>query len=331
MKVVIVGAGSMGNAHAAGWMACRSLGAELVGIVGNDPTHTRELADKYGVPALEQLDQVLSQVDIVDICVPTPLHLQFTEQAAAAKKQIICEKPIARTYDDGQKMIEVCEVAGVRLFIGMVVRFFPQYQSIQRSLTAGQIGNLAVLRLTRAAWRPQKSGDNWFMDMAKSGGPLLDMLVHDYDYARWLGGEVERVYARTSPAGEGGVSDYAQVMLRFKNGTIAHIEGGWCYPPGLFRTKIEAAGDGGLIEWESDNSAPLTAYYQAQPGQVAEVGLPLSPLAVDPYTAMIQHYYESLINDRPFSVAPQDALEATRIGLAAIESAKTGRPITLQG
>lgn len=329
MKVAIIGAGSMGSAHAAGWIASRSLGAELVGIVGNDPASTQKLADEYGVRAFARLDQVLSDVDIVDICAPTPLHLAFTEQAAAAGKHIICEKPIARSYADGQRMIALCEAAGVRLFVGMVVRFFPQYQSVQRALTAGQIGNLAVLRLTRASWRPQKAGNSWFFDVAQSGGPLLDMLVHDYDYARWLGGAVERVYACTSPADAHGISDYAQVMLRFQSGAIAHIEGGWCYPPGLFRTKIEAAGDGGLIEWESDQSAPFTAYYKAKPGEAAEVGLPLSPLAVDPYTATIQHFYTALTHDQPFSVTPQDALEATRIGLAAIESAQSGKPITL--
>src|SRR5260221_8228301 len=102
------------------------------------------------------------------------------------------------------------------------------------------------------------------------------MLVHDYDYARWMGGEIERVYTRISPPDAGGISDYAQVLLRFRSGAIGHIEGGWCYPPGMFRTKIEAAGTGGLIEWDSDSTAPITSYFKAEPGTVADVGLPLS-------------------------------------------------------
>ncbi len=326
MRVVILGAGSMGHTHAAGWAATD---AKLVGVVAEKPAHAEALARQYGAQVYSSLDAALPDVDIVDICTPTHLHLDYTMQAAAAGKQIICEKPIARTLDDGQKMIAACQKAGVRLFIGMTVRFFPQYRTVYTSVQEGKIGSPAVIRLTRAAYRPQKMVDNWFGDFALSGGPILDMLIHDYDVARWLAGEVERVYARMSPPDMGGISNYAQVLLRFRNGAIGHVEGGWAYPPPLFRTKIEVAGEAGLIEWESDNSVPMTAHFKAQPGAVAEVGLPLSPLAEDPYTTMIKYYYDALLHDQPFSVTPEDALAALQIALAAIDSAQTGQPVTL--
>src|SRR5258707_14446311 len=105
------------------------------------------------------------------------------------------------------------------------------------------------------------------------------MLIHDYYFARWLAGEVERVYTRSSPPDSGGIRDYAQVLLRFRSGAMAHIEGGCAYPPPLFRTKIEVAGDGGLIELESNHYAPLTSLFKVQAGSVAEGRLPLSPFA----------------------------------------------------
>lgn len=327
LRIGLIGAGSMGTAHAAGWATS---GAKLVGIVASDTDRANALAAQYGTRVFESFEILLPEVDIVDLCIPTDLHNEFTLQAAAAGKHVFCEKPIARTRPDAEAMITACKAAGVRLFVGQVVRFFPQYQNVYHALRAGQIGDLAVLRLTRTAYRPQKVADNWFMDFARSGGPLLDMLVHDYDYARWLGGEVERVYANVSPPDAGGISDYAHVMLRFRSGAIGHIEGGWCYPPGLFRTKIEAAGNGGLIEWSSDSSAPITSYFQARPGEVAEVGLPLSPLEVDPYTAIVHHFYNAVLHDTPFAITPEDALAALRIGLAAIESAQTGKPISLE-
>jgi predicted dehydrogenase len=316
----------MGYAHLPGWIHA---GVQVKGILANDPENAQKLAEQCGATVFSRLEDLLPVIDILDICVPTPLHRVFTIAAAEAGKHIFCEKPIARTVEEGQAMIAACNRAQVRLFVGQVVRFFPQYRSVYDVLRAGKIGNLAVLRLTRASYRPHKEGDNWFADFARSGGPLLDMLVHDYDYARWLGGEVERVYTRCSPPDSGGISDYVQVLLRFRSGAIAHIEGGWAYPPGVFRTKIEAAGDGGLIEWESDTSAPITTYLKAQPGQTAEVGLPLSPLEVDPYQAIIAHFYDALLHDRPFSVTPEDALAALQIGIAAIESAATGTPVTL--
>jgi myo-inositol 2-dehydrogenase/D-chiro-inositol 1-dehydrogenase len=324
LRVAILGAGSKGHTHAVGWA---STDAKVVGV--NALAGAEEVAAICGASVYDDLDALLSQVDIVDICLPTHLHKEYTLKAAAAGKHIFCEKPIARTVEDGQQMIAACKAAGVRLFIGQVVRFFPQYQKAHDALQAGKLGNLAVLRLTRVSYRPRKALDDWFSDVNRSGGPLLDMLVHDYDYARWLGGEVERVYTRCSPPDAGGISEYAQVLLRFRSGAIAHIEGGWAYPPPLFRTKIEAAGDGGLLEWDSDSTVPLATYFKATPGEVADVGLPLSPLDVDPYTAIIQHFYGAIQHDKPFAVTAEDALAAVQIGIAALESGKSGLPVTL--
>jgi len=328
MRVGIIGAGAMGEQHAAGWANTE---AKLVGVVSAHPDHAAKLAESCGATVYDSLGQMLPHVDVLDICVPTDLHHEFTAQAAKAHKHVICEKPIARTLADGQDMIAVCQREGVRLFIAQVVRFFPQYRQVHDAVAGGKIGKPSVIRLTRVGYKPQKQLDNWFVDFPRSGGVLLDMLVHDYDYARWLAGDVERVYARCSPGDDPSVpiGDYAQVLLRFRGGAIAHVEGGWAYPPGLFRTKIEVAGDGGLIEWTSDSTTPYIAHLKAGPGEVPEVGLPLSPLAEDPYTAEIRHFYDAVVNDKPFSVSPADALLGVQIGLAAIESARNGQAVTI--
>lgn len=328
LRVAIVGAGSMGHTHARAWAATD---ARIAAVIAADLGSATPLAARYSARFGTELDEVLPHVDIVDICTPTPFHDTYTMRAAAAGKHIFCEKPIARTLPEGRAMIAAAEAAGVRLFIGMTTRFFPQYRAIYDAVAAGQVGKPGVIRLTRASYRPHKSppSADWFSDFEASGGPILDMMIHDYDYARWIAGEVERVYARWSPVVDG-INPYAQVVLRFRSGAVAHIEGGWVYPPPLFRIKAEVAGDGGLIEWESDSSTPVMAHLMAEPGAAAEVGLPLSPLDEDPYTAIIKHFYDCLVNDKPFSVTAQDGLAALEIALAAIESAQTGLPVTLR-
>lgn len=327
MRVALIGAGTMGATHAEGWS---QTDAQLVGIVATDLARAEALATQYGTTVYDSLDAVLPLADIIDICVPTHLHRDFVERAAAAKKHIFCEKPIARTHADGEAMIAACEKAGVRLFIGMTTRFFPEYRSAHDLVASGEIGSPAVVRLSRVAYKPQKTTDNWFLDYAKSGGPLLDLMIHDYDFARWVAGDVERVYARNvSAADPNAEGDYAQVLLRFRSGAIGHIEGGWVYPPPLFRRKIDIACEQGLIEWESDNSAPLVSHFKAAPGASAEVGLPLSPLLEDPYTTAVKHFYDALIHDTPFDVTPADALAALDIALAAIESASSRKPVSL--
>jgi predicted dehydrogenase len=321
----------MGTVHAPAWKNLAYKGAELVGIQAARQNSADELAAKYGVKTFPSYEALLAEVDIVDLCVPTDLHRAMTIQAAEAGKHVICEKPIALTVEDGQAMIAACDKAKVRLFIAQVLRFVPQYSSAQAVVASGQLGKPAVIRLTRAAYQPRKAVDNWFTDEKRSGGMILDLMIHDYDYARWLAGDVKRVFAKSArtirPEARG---DYALVSLRFADGAIAHIEGGWAYPPGFFRTSIDIAGTGGVLEWSSDSSEPMHTHLAAPPkAEAAEVGLPPSLETETPFDFEIRHFYDALVNNKPFSVTARDALAGLQIGLAARESLATGRAVTI--
>jgi len=331
MKIGIVGAGSMGHAHAPSWKLLQKMGAELVGVVTNRPESAQAFAKEYGIKPYTSLDALIADVDILDICTPTNLHKEMTIKAAQAGKHVICEKPIALTIDDAKIMIDACDKAGVRLFIAHVVRFVTHYQAAKQSVDAGHIGKPCVIRLSRAGYQPRKSTDNWFVDSERSGGMMLDLMIHDYDYVRWLGGDVKRVFAKSvrsaDPASAG---DYALVTLRFVDGTIAHIEGGWAYPPGFFRTSMDIAGTDGVIEWSSDDAESLQTNLTNPPQVEAdEVAVPSAKAVDSPFTTQLRHFYECIKNDSEPIVTAQDGLLALEIGLAAIESAKTGRPVTL--
>jgi myo-inositol 2-dehydrogenase / D-chiro-inositol 1-dehydrogenase len=227
-------------------------------------------------------------------------------------------------------MIEACEKAGVRLFIAHVVRFFPQYRAARDAVQSGQIGDLGVMRLKRAAYQPRVSGENWFLDPTKSGGMILDLMVHDFDYARWLGGPVTRIFAKSARASRAeSPTDYALVTLEFESGAMALIEGGWAYPAGVFRTGFDIAGSSGLIEWSSDNTNTIKSFLEPVNSSAAKVGLPLSILAEDPYVTQIKHVKQALETESKFLVTPSEALEALRIGLAAKCSLETGRSVLI--
>lgn len=330
MRVGIVGSGSMGNAHAPGW---KNTDAEIVGVASEDTDSAANLAGELGGKPYESYAALLNDVDVVDICAPSHLHRDMVEQAAAAGKHIFCEKPIALTVEDGAAMIAACERAGVRLFVGMVLHFFPEYISMKRAIDGGNIGTPQVVRLTRASYRPKKAADNWFMDEAKSGGMMIDLMIHDFEMSRWLAkGEVVRVFARTIRSQHPNVlEDHGLAILRFDNGAMAHIEGSWAYPVPMFSVRAEVAGDGGLIEWDSDETAPIAVHmHQNTDSATGDVALPLSPLAKDPWAAEVEHFYHALVNDEPFRVTPRDALRGLQIALAAKESAQTGKPVNMQ-
>ncbi len=329
MKVGIVGAGSMGNAHAPGW---QNTGADVVGVLASDVNSAAQLAERLGGRAYDDYAALLADVDVIDICAPTHLHRAMVLQAAAAGKHIFCEKPIALTVEDGAEMIAACERAGVRLFVGMVLHFFPEYVAMKAAVDAGQVGAPQVVRMTRASYRPQKPDDNWFMDEAQSGGMLVDLMIHDFEMSRWLAkGEVVRVFAKTIRSGHPQqLADHGLVILRYDNGAMAHIEGSWAYPVPMFSVRAEVAGDGGLIEWDSDKTQPIQLHtHQLTTGVTRDVALPGSPLNQDPWAAEVEHFYRALAHDDPFRVTPLDALRGLQIALAARASAQTGQPVTL--
>jgi myo-inositol 2-dehydrogenase / D-chiro-inositol 1-dehydrogenase len=327
MRVGIVGAGTMGGVHAAAW---KSTDAELVGVMSKNGGAALELSQKYATEVFDSYEALLKQVDIIDICVPTDFHRDMVLQAAKAGKHVVCEKPIALTVEDGQAMIGACNAASVRLFIAMVVRFFPQYRAAQQTVVNGQVGEIGVMRFKRVSYQP--TGDEaWFTNEARSGGMLVDLMIHDFDYARWLGGEVKRVFAKSvrsqDPFSPG---DYALVTLGFDNGRMALVEGGWAYPPGYFRTSLDIAGSQGVIEWRSDDAITVQPFLKPKEEKgVARVGVPSSILAEDPYTTEIKHAYDCIKNNKPFLVTAEDGLEALRIALAAKESLRTGKAIQL--
>lgn len=329
MRVGIIGTGFMGSTHAAAWANTR---ATIIGFVSKDLDTAGVLLKEYGGQLYPDLDALLPEVDVVDICTPTHRHHEMVLMAASAGKNILCEKPLARTIPQALEMITTCENAGVKLMVAHVVRFFPEYASAKAQVTSGEIGRPAVLRLTRGTFQPKKAEDNWFLDFEKSGGMMLDLMIHDLDYARWIAGDVESVFAKKiSASHKQAAIDHGLAILRHVNGAISHVESSWAYPPPLFRTRFEIAGSNGWIQFDSDQTASVGLHLRrAEEEDIPDVPLPGSPLAEDPYTTEIKAFYDCLVEDGPSPVPGTEGLAALQLALAAIESAETGQVVKIK-
>jgi|JI8StandDraft_1071087.scaffolds.fasta_scaffold03931_9 predicted dehydrogenase len=328
MRVGLVGAGFMGVTHAAGWA---ETDAEFVGIVAETTAEATALAKQYSLKIYPDLASMLPDVDVVDICTPTHLHHEMTLQAAAAKKDIICEKPLGRTTAQARDMIEACRKAGVKLLVAHVVRFFTEYAMAKASVVRGEVGKPGVIRLNRGSFRPKKPAGNWFLDETKSGGILMDLMIHDFDYARWVAGDVESVFAKkVTTANPNAPVDYGLAILKHRNGALTHIVGSWAYPPPTFRTRVEIAGDGGLIEFDSADTAPIINLVAKPSSDSPDVGLPSSPVAESPYTTQIKEFYSVLLGEKQPRIQAEDGMAAVQIAEAAIRSAATGQAVILE-
>lgn len=333
-RVALVGAGGMAGMHAGCY--ANMMGAELVGVMDIRQEAAQALAGKHGAKAFTDFDALLeaTQPDVVDVCCPTPWHGDYVCRAAERAGEIgiqgiSTEKPMGRTLADCDRMIAACELAGIPLFVAQVVRFFPEFALAKRQVESGAVGNPAAVRTRRGGPMPRAWND-WYANFALSGGCILDLIIHDFDWLRWTFGEVERVYAKGLTDRQLPAFDYALVTLRFKSGAIGHVEGTWA-DPGGFKVTVEIAGDEGLLEYNCNQPTgiPFKMAVAGTDGPRAGVALPESPSGVNPYQLELEHFLDCLETGATPSITPKDGREAVRIALAALESIETGQPVTL--
>jgi predicted dehydrogenase len=326
-RVGIVGAGFMGTTHAQAWS---TTDVTLAGILAGPTSDPSELAHRHGATAYGSLEDLLDAVDVVDVCAPTHLHAELVVAAAEAGKDVICEKPLARTVEQAETMLVACREAGVRLLVAHVVRFFPEYAAARAAVQRGTVGTPAVLRLGRSTFQPRKAADNWFVDPEKSGGLVFDLMIHDLDYARWIAGPVDEVYARSVlGARPDAPGDHAIAFLRHRSGALSHVEASWAQPPPAFRTRGEIAGDAGVVSWDSDRTEPVSLRLRAREDAGDEIPRVRSTLAEDPYTSQIRHLREVLRGVCEPIVTAEDGLAAVRIAAATATAIATGDVVAL--
>lgn len=334
LRVALVGAGGMAGMHAGCYTAIE--GAELVGVMDIRKEAADALAAKSGARPFTDFDAMLTETkpDIVDVCCPTPWHVDYVCRSAERAGElglrgISTEKPMGRTLDDCDRMIAAVDRAGIPLFVAHVVRFFPEFARAKSLVDSGAVGAPAAIRTRRGGPMPHAWND-WYGNVSLSGGCVLDLIIHDFDWLRWTFGEVERVYARGMDGATMPAFDYALVTLRFRSGAIGHVEGTWA-DPGGFKVTIEIAGDEGMLEYNFNQPTgpPFKAALTQGDGPSAGVAVPESPTGQNPYQLELEHFLDSVERGVTPSVTPQDGREAVRIAIAALHSIHTGEPVNL--
>lgn len=321
--VGLIGAGGIAHTHLPAWL---KLGVD---VVVHSQVDAPELVAQHGGRVVGSLEELLTLSDAVDICTPTATHRDLALAAAEAGKDVVCEKPLALTVADVTTMIDACAAAGVALYPGHVVRYFPAYAAMHAAVEAQTLGALAVQRFQRVGAAPRMS---WFHDDTLSGGIVMDQMIHDLDFARWNAGEVTKVYAtrtvgdpiRSGPA----LPVCAQVVLTHRSGAISHVNGVWGHPGVEFRTRFEVVGDQGLLQHDSAEHQMLS--FSGFPTTAGSGYRPTVPYAEDPYLSEIREFYRAFRDGIEPRVSALDGRAAVAIAAAANESIRSGAAVTLE-
>lgn len=324
MNVAIVGCGGMGALHA---QMAANCGLKVVLCADVVRKAADALAERFGAKvSTDPMKAVTAKgVDIVAITTPTTTHLPLILAAAKAGRHIFCEKPFCRSVAECKKAIAAAEKAGVRLFVGHVVRYFHEFETMRAQIQSGAVGEPGWLKISRGGIYPGGPG-SWFRDYAQSGGVTFDCMIHDLDWVRYVFGEPERIFCQTLMREKPTQMDYSQVTMRMKNGLIATVLGTWAHPSG-FRVKAEICGSAGMLQFDS-GEAPLSAELRATAAGPNMI-VPMSPVSKSPYQSEWEEFTAWLEGRGEPRVSARDALAAVAMAEAALKSAKTGQPVAL--
>lgn len=332
INIGLIGAGRIGRIHAE-IMARHVTGAKItMAAEAFANRETEEWANAVGIPVLtKDYHEILDspEVDAVMICSSTDTHTQIIGEAAAAGKQIFCEKPISYDIDQILEALRLVKKYGVALQIGFNRRFDHNFKKVRDMVAAGKIGDVQIVKITSRDPAPPPVSY-----IKVSGGIFLDMMIHDFDMARYLSGsEVEEVYARGAvlvdpEIGKAGDVDTAIVTLKFANGAIGVIDNSRQAVYGHDQ-RVEVFGSGGCLTAGNDTESSVD--YYAPDGRMSDN--PIRPFRVRyeaAYANEVQAFVDAVSGKGEPPVDGWDGLQPILIGLAATESMKTGLPVAVR-
>ena len=335
VTVALLGGGFMGGAHATNYAALGER-VRVKTVYSRTAKRAERVAAIVGAEASTDLEATISDpdVDAVDICLPTPLHRTTAQLSFDRRKHVFLEKPLALTLEDGETILQAAASSGRMLMVGLVLRFWPEYVELHRRVSGGELGRPVAVAASRLS--PPADWAGWYADVAQSGGPLVDLMVHDFDQANWLLGEPRSVYARATASADPAYPDHAVALVQY-DGAQAVVEGSMALPASFpFSSLIRVNGTTGAAEY-AFRAAPAE-----EGGNIGTVdenvrGLRIHPREgepelvlldpVDPWGPEIEEFISCLEEGRrPENGTGEQALLALRVSLAARRSLETGRP-----
>jgi len=303
--------------------------ARLVAVADAAADRVRQVATELEIDhSFQRLEQMLDckEIDAVLISTPDKFHAKAIELAAAAGKDILCEKPIALNLADAHRALEAVAKAGVRLQIGFMRHYDPAYAAAMKRVEAGEIGDPVVFK---SVGRDKDVPPLAAYQSGINGMVFYNNTIHDFDLARWLmRDEVTEVHSYTTVAIRPEVAQYGDVVasvvnLKYAHGAIGNVES---YVQAIYGydVRTEIVGSTGSIFVGSLEKTPAT-FLSAAGGTHILADHFLSRFA-DAYLAEVIDFVHNMLHDLPPRVTGEDGLRALGIAVAAEKSHIQGKP-----
>lgn len=328
LVVGVIGAGRIGKLHTKNLK--QMTGVKVKAVADIFATNIPNFEAEYGVPLVSDFDEIFNdkEIDAVLICTPTDTHVEMIKKAAAKSKHIFCEKPISFSDEETIETYEIVKQAGVKFQIGVNRRFDRNFSQVREHVLSGAIGDIQLLRIdSRDPEAPPLSY------VESSGGLFFDMMIHDFDMARFIvGSEVKEVYATgdalVNSELKGIDVDTAIVTLTFENGCLGVISNSRQAVYG-YDQRLEAFGSKGASQADNElvNNVTLSNVEGVHSQKPLHFFLERYNEA---YIKEVADFLNAIRNNTDTPVSYEDGIMAQRLAFAANESLKTGKPVKVK-
>ncbi|MFA5865244.1 MAG: Gfo/Idh/MocA family oxidoreductase [Phycisphaerae bacterium] len=275
VKVGLIGIGFMGFTHyqiykkhpnakivALADYNAKKLEGDWSSIGGNIGSSERGKEDLTGIKTYQNPLDLINDpdVELVDICMPTDLHAELAIAALKAGKHVFLEKPMARTGKQADAIAQAAAKSKKYFMVGHCIRFWPEYQVTYEMIKSGKYGKVSEIFLRRVANPPLQSDKNWFMNEKRSGGGMLDLHIHDVDFALYLMGKPKKVWAWAAKGPSKGF-DAVHAGYEYPGGVHVNIIGGWAYhAPFPFNMEFCIRTEKATFLYDMASGKPFTVY-----------------------------------------------------------------------
>ena len=335
VNVAVVGLGFMGVTHIKAYLKLKAakivavcdsvrfpVNGVLPGVAGNI-TGSGAIDLGRNVKVYRALDEVLADpaVDLVDLCVPTPMHPEQAIAALKAGRHVLCEKPLALNSARARDIVRAAESARGFFMPAMCLRFWPGWCCLKEVVAKKTYGKVQAARFRRMSPMPGWSKATYGRG-SQTGGALFDLHVHDIDFVQFLFGRPVSVFSIGVTRGGGSV-DHVVTQYNYPGGPAVYAEGSWLLN-GNFSMSYTVLCEQATLDYDSARGEALVVTEAGKKPRVVK------PDGADGYSGEIRYMLEAIQSGKaPKVVTARDGLSAVQICEAEAKSVKTGRVVSL--
>ncbi|MBW3636774.1 MAG: Gfo/Idh/MocA family oxidoreductase [Armatimonadetes bacterium] len=327
LKIGIIGAGGIVGAHLPHLAARKDI--ELTAISDVNPAG-KATAEKFGIPNFfADYRELLPLVDAVLICVPTFLHASIAAESLRLGKAVFCEKPLARTLEEADRMAQASCESGAPLQVGFVRRFDAEWLAWRDAIQGDKIGRPVVWNDVSAISGPEAP---WYFRDDQGGGPFLDGCIHNYDFALHTFGPAQSVFCQGHTWRENATAiDTGTATIRFHAGDDLMLKWSWALPKGCSGTRVfELLGPRGTLSWPGGVASDGRGRFVVNNGNQREE-IPFPAKALDEaFKAQMDEFIAVARRENAPRAGVQEGRAALQLALAVLASARSGEVVHLE-